>query len=145
MYIRDNNTLGLKSYAYIKDAPLYDPFRQDIIETENQLMDLSDSSWQDFTDTGISTGAYIIFYHCGPIDHDTHVPGPVSKSGAESEDNSAFTAGMALANFRMLIHELLNKDPYIFLEEAPLNILYNKSTVCMAKNGKDTKKKRHIF
>ena len=33
-----------------------------------------DSSWQDFPDTGISTGAYIIFYEGGPIDHVTHVP-----------------------------------------------------------------------
>ena len=37
-------------------------------------MDFSDSSWQYFPDTGISTGAYIIFYRCVPIDHGTHVP-----------------------------------------------------------------------
>ena len=29
-------------------------------------------------------------------------------------------------------------------EEAPLIILYSKSTVCMAKNGKDTKQTRNI-
>ena len=38
----------------------------------------------------------------------------------------------------------MNKDPDIFPEEAPLIILYIKSTVCMAKNGKDTKHTRHI-
>ena len=76
-------------------------------------MDFSNSSWKDFPDTGISTGAYIIFYQGGPIDHVTHVPGPVAQSSAESEYNAACTAGMALAHFRMLIHELLNKDPYI--------------------------------
>ena len=37
-----------------------------------------DSSWQDFPDTGRSTGAYIIFYQGGPIYHGTHVLGLVS-------------------------------------------------------------------
>ena len=41
------------------------------------------------------------------------------------------------------MHELLNKDPYIFREEAPLIILYSKSDVCIAKNGKDTKHTMH--
>ena len=51
---------------------------------------------------------------------------------------------MALANFRMLIHELLNKDPDIFPEEPPLIMLDSKSDVFMANNGKDTKHARHI-
>ena len=40
-------------------------------------MDFSDSSWQYFPDTGRSTGAYIIFYQGGTIDHGMHVTGPV--------------------------------------------------------------------
>ena len=44
----------------------------------------------------------------------------------------------------MLIHELLNKDPYIVPGEAPLIILDRESDVCMAKNGKHTKHTRHI-
>ena len=107
-------------------------------------MDFYDSSWQDFQDTGRSTGAYIIFYQGGPIDHITHVTGPVAKSSAESEYNAACTAGMALANFRMLIHELLNKYPDIVPQEAPLIVLDSKSAMFMAKNGKDTKHTRHI-
>ena len=47
-------------------------------------MAFSDSSWQDCPDTGISTGAYIIFYQGGPIDHVTHAPGPVAQSSEES-------------------------------------------------------------
>ena len=43
-------------------------------------MDFSDYSLKDCPDTGISTGAYIIFYQGGPIDHVTHVPGPVDQS-----------------------------------------------------------------
>ena len=45
-------------------------------------MAFSDSSWQDYPDTGISTTSYIIYYQGGPIDHETHVPGPVSQSRA---------------------------------------------------------------
>ena len=51
---------------------------------------------------------------------------------------------MALAHFRMLIHELLNKDPYIVPDKAPLIVLDSKFSMCMAKNGKDTKHNRHI-
>ena len=46
---------------------------------------------------------------------------------------------MALAHFIILIHEFLNKDTDIFLEEAPLIVLDIKSDVCMANDGKDTK------
>ena len=51
---------------------------------------------------------------------------------------------MDLANFRVLIHELLNKDPYIVLEEAPLIVLDSKSDIFMDNNGKDIKHTRHI-
>ena len=106
-YIRDNKTLGLKYYVDLNDAPVTDLLRQASIKTKNHLMDFSDSSWQDCTETGRSTGAYIIFYQVGSIDHSTHVPGPVAQSSAESEYNAACTAGMDLAHFRMLIHELI--------------------------------------
>ena len=59
-------------------------------------MALTDSSWKYFPDTVRSIGAYIIFYKCGPIDHFTHVTGPVSQSSAEIDYNSECTAGMAL-------------------------------------------------
>ena len=61
-----------------------------------------------------------------------------------SEYNVAFTAGMALANFRLLIHELLNKDIDIVPEESPTVILDRKSDFCMSGNGKDTKHTIHI-
>ena len=43
---------------------------------------------------------------------------------------------MALAHFRMLINELLNKYPYIDPKEATLIISDSKYDVCMTKNGK---------
>ena len=51
---------------------------------------------------------------------------------------------MGLAHSRMLIHELLDKDPEIVPQEAPLIFLGSKSAMCMSNNGKDTKHKRHI-
>ena len=51
---------------------------------------------------------------------------------------------MALANFRMLINEFLNKDTYIVLEESPLIVLDSKSAMYMTNNGKDTKHTIHI-
>ena len=79
-YIRDNKTLGFKYYADMNDAPVSDLLRQGSIKTENQLMAFSGYSWQDCPDTGRSTGAYIIFYQGGPIDHGTHIPGTFAQS-----------------------------------------------------------------
>ena len=64
----------------MKDAPLSDLLRQVSINADNQLMELSNSIWQDCPDTGISTGAYYIFFQGGLIDNGTHVPPPVSQS-----------------------------------------------------------------
>ena len=127
--------MGLKYYAYMKDAPVSYMLRQACIKTENHLMDFPNCSWQDCPVTGRSTGAYIIFDQGGPIDHITHVPGPVSRSSAETEYNAECTAVMALSHFRMLIHDFLNKNPYIFPEEAPLIVLDSKYAMCMADNG----------
>ena len=96
--------MGLKYYSDMKYEPLSDLLRQASINTENELMAFSDSSWQYCPYTGRSTGEYIIFYQGGPIYHGTHIPGPVSQSGAESEYNASCTTGMALAKFGMLIH-----------------------------------------
>ena len=67
----------------MNDTPVSDLLRQAIIKTENHLMDFFDYSWKYCPDTGRSTGAYIIFYQGGPIDHGTHVSGPVPQSSAE--------------------------------------------------------------
>ena len=51
---------------------------------------------------------------------------------------------MNLSHFKMLIHELLNKDTDIVPKEALLVVLHSKSAMCMPKNGKYTKHTRHI-
>ena len=48
---------------------------------------------------------------------------------------------MALAHFRMLIHEFLNKDTDMVLDEAPIILLDSKSYMCIANTGKDAKYK----
>ena len=57
--------------------------------------------------------------------------------------NAAYNAGMALAHFRMLTNELLNKDPDIVPEETHLTVLDSKSSICMANNGNYNKHTRH--
>ena len=51
---------------------------------------------------------------------------------------------MALANFRMINNDLVNKDTDVVPYQAPLIVLYINSAVCMANNLKDTKHTRHI-
>ena len=61
-YIMENKNLKLKYYSKIEDAPISDILRQARINYENQLMVYSDSIWQNFPDTGRSTGSHIVFY-----------------------------------------------------------------------------------
>ena len=51
---------------------------------------------------------------------------------------------MILAHSSMLIHELLNNNPDIVPEEAPLIIFDSKSVVCIAKNIKGDNHKIYI-
>ena len=51
---------------------------------------------------------------------------------------------MALSHFSMLIHDFLDKDPYIVPKEDTIIILDSTSAVCMVKNGKDTKNTTYI-
>ena len=65
-------------------------------------MVFSDSIWKDCPYNGIITGAYVVFYQDGPIDHCTHVPGPVAQYSAERDYNTVCTAVISIANLRML-------------------------------------------
>ena len=108
--------MGLKYYSDKKDSHLSDLLRQTNIKTDNQLMVFYDYSCQYCPDTGRSTRAYIIFYQGGPIDHGTRVTGPFDEPSTESDYNAAYKSGIALALFRMLIHEFLKKEPDVVPE-----------------------------
>ena len=87
----DNKSLGLLYYANIDYKHLYDFLWKANINTYNQLVVLYDSRWQDYLNTGISTGAYIVFYQCEPIYHCTHAPVHFDQSSSESDYNSSCT------------------------------------------------------
>ena len=69
------------------------------------------SIWKDCPDTGRSKGSYIVFYQGEIFYHCTHVPGPVSKSSAESEYNAACNSRIVLAYSRIIKNELISKYP----------------------------------
>ena len=70
-----------------------------------------------------------MFYKGITIDNCTHVPGPVAQSSDGSENNAVCIAGMALAYFRMLNNELLNKYPGLVPEQTHIIILDTKSAI----------------
>ena len=80
-----------------------------------------------------------MFYQGGLIDNCTNVTGPVSQSSAESEYNVVCTIGMELLSFIILNSLLVNKDPDVVPEQAPLIILGSNVAVYMANNCKDAK------
>ena len=71
----------------------------------------SDSILQYYPESDRSTGAYIVFLQGGTIEHCTNVPGQVYQFSTGGDYNAAHTAGMALANFRMIKNEFMKKDP----------------------------------
>ena len=85
-----------------------------------------------------------MFYEGVPIDHCTHVPGPFAQPSSERYYNASCTAVMSIAHFKMLNNDFMNKYPYMVPQQAPLIIFDRKSSVYMAKNGKDTKHTSHI-
>ena len=107
-------------------------------------MVFSDSRWHYCSNTGISTGLYIYICQGGLIDHCKHVTCTFSQYGSDSDYNASCTTVMALSNFRILNIELLNKDLYVVLEQAPFIILDRLLAICMDKHGKDTKQTRQI-
>ena len=113
----------------MEDLPLYELLREASINSENQVMMLSDSIWQDYPDNRRITGSYTVFYQVRPIDDCTHVPGPVEQYSAESENNVACAAGMALEPFKILNDDMMNKDSYMVPEPSPL-IIMDKNHPC---------------
>ena len=107
-------------------------------------MVLSYSRWQECPDTGRSTGAYIVVYQGGTIDHFTYISGAFSQSSCEGGYNASLNAVMALLNLRVLNNQLFNKNPGVVPEQAPLIILDRKLSIFMANNGKYNKHTIHV-
>ena len=86
-----------------------------------------------------------MFYQDRPIYHCTYVPGPVAQSISDSQYNVACTLGLALAHFRKLNNEFLNKSLDVVPKTLLLIVMDSKSAVCTDNTGKDTKHIRNIF
>ena len=71
----------------MKYSTLPEMMRQASINTDNQLMVFSDSSWQYCPNNVRSTGSYIIFHQGRPIDHGIYVREQVSQPSTSGDYN----------------------------------------------------------
>ena len=149
-YIKARPDLAVKFYPNPKKNPIVT-----LCETNNipysDLAVLTDASWQDCPDTGRSTVGYQIFYNGALIEANTTVPTPVAQSSSEAEYLGACCGSMAAAHIRMILYDLLylgSKDWMQHeqkLSKTPILLMTdNTATVQMAKNGRLTRKTRHI-
>jgi hypothetical protein len=143
-YLRDNNNYGVRFFSDYSSSPLYQHLNAHGLPTDQLLVSMSDSSWNDDVDTGRSTGCFLIFYMGGVVDHSSNMPDPVALSSAEAEYNQACIATMALMHISMAINnlELLEEDTQ--RTGIPL-ILDSSSAIAIGSSFKDTKHTRHIM
>jgi hypothetical protein len=125
-------------------APLYQHLQSNQLPTDQLLVVMSESSWNDDVDTRRSTGCFLKFYMGGVIDHSSNMPGPVALSSAKGEYNQACVATMALMHIAMVINnfELLEEDH--MRTGIPL-ILDSSSAIAIGNSFKDTRHTRHIM
>ncbi|MFN9982350.1 MAG: hypothetical protein ACK53Y_20650, partial [bacterium] len=111
-YLRDNNNYGVRFFSDYLTSPLFKHLTSHNMPTDQHLVVMSDSSWNDDVDSGRSTGCFLIFYMGKVIDHSSNMPGPVALSSVEAEYNQACVATMALMHIAMAINnlELLDDD-----------------------------------
>jgi hypothetical protein len=149
-YIKERPALAIKFYPNRLKHPIHD-----LCETHSiphaDLTLLTDASWQDCPDTGRSTVGYIIFYNGAPIEANTTVPVPVAQSSSEAEYLSACCGSMAAAHIRMILYDILHLGTKQWhqhaqnLDHTPIILMTdNAATVQIAKNGRLTRKTRHI-
>jgi len=125
-------------------APLYKHLQANNLPSDQMLVVMSDSSWNDDVDTGRSTGCFLIFYMGGLVDHSSNMPDPVALSSAEAEYNQACVATMALMHIAMVMNNLESLDEDYERKNIPL-ILDSNSAIAIGTSFKDTKHTRHIM
>ncbi len=79
-YLRDNMYLGLTFYSDITMSPITRLFSSNKISLNNPLRTFTDSSWNDDTDTGMSSGCFMIFYMGTVVEQSSNMPDPVALS-----------------------------------------------------------------
>jgi hypothetical protein len=93
----------------------------------------------------------MIFYNGALIKANSTMPTPITLSTSEAEYMAAWSASMATAHIRMLLYDMTNLGTKQWRESTqPLTtipsilMLDNVATVQIARNGKLTRKTRHI-
>jgi hypothetical protein len=142
-YLRNNTLLGIRFYSDLFRAPLIKMLETQEIQQHHTLFGFSDSSWNDDTDTGRSTGCFILTYMGGIVDHSSNMPDPVALSSAKAEYNEGCVAFMAASHLRMLLYELEGVDESSM--EPTMMFFNSKSAIAMGSSYWDTKHTRHIM
>ena len=149
-YLRRRPYYALKFYPDGTSNPIYDICRHHRIPYSDLII-FSDASWQDCPDTGRSTVGYMIFHNGALIEANSTMPTPIAMSTSEAEYMAACSATMATAHIRMLLYDMMFlgtkqwKQSIQNLPTTPTVLMVdNEATVQIAKNGKLTRKTRHI-
>ncbi|KAI2492911.1 hypothetical protein MHU86_21625 [Fragilaria crotonensis] len=102
------------------------------------------------SNTGRSTVGYMIFYNGALIEANSTMPTPVAMSTSEAE-YMACSATMATAHIQMLLYDMLYLGTKQWRESTQrlpsipaILMIDNEATVQIAKNGKLTRKTRHM-
>ena len=149
-YLRRRPYYALKFYPDGTDNPIYEICCHHRIPYADLIV-FSDASWQDCPDTGRSTVGYMIFRNGALIEANSTMPTPIAMSTSEAEYMAACSATMAAAHIRMLLYDMLYLGTKQWRESTQrlpttpaILMIDNEATVQIAKNGKLTRKTRHI-
>jgi len=143
-YLRDNNNFGIRFFSDFTTSPLYHHLREHKLPTDQLLVIMCDSSWNDDVDTGRSTGCFRIFCMGGIVDHSSNMPDPIAMSSAKGEYNQTCVATMALLHISMFLKNFELRDEGAERTNLPM-ILDSNSAIAIANSFKDTKHTRHII
>ena len=102
--------------------------------------------WNDDVDAGINTGAFLVFYMEGLVEHTTNLPDPVALSSAEAEYNEACLACMSMAHQHKFLYELelVKKIDSTDIKPVPV-MIDNRSAVDWGVSYKGMKHTHHIM
>ena len=149
-YLRRRPYYAIKFYPDGTSNPIYDICRHHRIPYSDLII-FSDASWQDCPDTGRSTIGYMIFRNGALIEANSTMPIPIAMSTSEAEYLAACSATMATAHIRMLLYDMMFlgtkhwRESIQRLPTIPTVLMVdNDATVQIAKNGRLTRKTRHI-
>ena len=149
-YLRRRPYYAIKFYPDTTSNPVYNVCRQHRIP-HSDLTVFSDASWQDCPDTGRSTVGYMIFHNGALIEANSTMPTPIAMSTSEAEYMAACSASMATAHIRMLLYDMTYLGTKQWRESTQrlptipsILMIDNEATVQIARNGKLTRKTRHI-